>query len=95
MKYYIKSNRFFTIYIKYSNLTNLKIEIINKNIVMCLYNDTALYWVHTLTKDKEYACINENWLVYYSKKFDLYNSIGGPGRIRTFGQLIKSQLLYH
>ena len=47
-------------------------EIINKNIVMCLYSDTALYWVHTLAKDKEYVCINENWLVYYSKKFDLY-----------------------
>jgi hypothetical protein len=46
-------------------------EIINKNIVMCLYSDTSLYWVHTLANDKEYACINENWLVYYSKKFDL------------------------
>jgi len=47
-------------------------EIINKNIVMCLYTDTALYWVHTLANDKEYVCINENWLIYYSKKFDLY-----------------------
>lgn len=47
-------------------------EIVNKNIIMCLYNDTSLYWVHTLVNDKEYACIDENWLVYYSKKFDLY-----------------------
>lgn len=47
-------------------------EIVNKNIIMCLYSDTSLYWVHTLVNDKEYACINENWLVYYSKKFDLY-----------------------
>jgi hypothetical protein len=47
-------------------------EIVNKNIVMCMHGDTSLYWVHTLANDKEFACINKSWLVFYSKKFDLY-----------------------
>ena len=47
-------------------------NIKGKNIVACLYNDASLYWVHSLTYDKKFGCHNDNWIVYYSKKFDLY-----------------------
>lgn len=47
-------------------------EIIGKNIIMCSYSDTSLFWVHHLTSDKVFACITDKWLVFYSKKFDVY-----------------------
>ena len=47
-------------------------EIVDKNIIMCGYGDSSLYWVHNLASDKEFACITDLWLIYYSKKFDVY-----------------------
>ena len=47
-------------------------EIVNKNIIMCMYDDTAMYWVHHLASDKKFVCSNDDWMVYYSEKFDVY-----------------------
>lgn len=47
-------------------------EIVDKNIIMCDYGDTSLYWVHNLSNDRQFACITDLWLIYYSKKFDVY-----------------------
>jgi len=47
-------------------------EIVNKNIIMCMYDDTAMYWVHHLASDKKFACSNDDWMVYHSEKFDVY-----------------------
>lgn len=47
-------------------------DIKNKNVIMASYFDTALYWVHTLASDTKYAHSNEDWLIYYSEKFDVY-----------------------
>lgn len=47
-------------------------DIVDKNIVMCMYDETALYWVHHLASDKVFACATNEWLIYYSKKFDVY-----------------------
>jgi hypothetical protein len=47
-------------------------DIKGKNIVVCIYEEASLYWVHSLTYDKKFGCYNGNWMVYYSEKYDLY-----------------------
>lgn len=46
----------------------------NKNIIMSMWTDEVSdCWIYTLTSDIEFLCIKENkYLVFYSKKFDLY-----------------------
>lgn len=47
-------------------------QIVGKHIIMCSYKDSSLFWLHHLTSDKQFACITDVWLVFYSKKFDIY-----------------------
>ena len=37
-----------------------------------MYDETAIYWVHNLASDKKLACVTDDWVVFYSKKFDVY-----------------------
>ena len=47
-------------------------DIVDKNIIMSLYDETTIYWVHNLASDKKLACVTNDWLVFYSEKFHVY-----------------------
>jgi hypothetical protein len=47
-------------------------DIVDKNIIMALYDETAIYWVHNLASDKKLACVTDDWVVFYCEKFDVY-----------------------
>ena len=44
----------------------------NQKIILVLKQDQALYWVHNLVFDKKIIFRNENYMVFFSKKFNLY-----------------------
>jgi hypothetical protein len=56
---------------EFKNTINFS-DIKGKSIVMCMYEDTALYWVHSLTYKKKFGCLHNNWMIYYSEIYDLY-----------------------
>ena len=56
---------------EFKNTINFS-DINGKSIVMCIYEDTALYWVHSLTYKKKFGCLHDNWMIYYSEIYDLY-----------------------
>jgi hypothetical protein len=56
---------------EFENTINFS-DIKGKSIVMCTYEDYVLYWVHSLTYKKKFACIHDNWMIYYSDIYDLY-----------------------
>ena len=47
-------------------------EISNKKIISCLISDFAMYWVYYLTSDNEKISISKDYVISYSKKFDVY-----------------------
>jgi hypothetical protein len=56
---------------RFQNKISLK-EIVNKNIIATCFRDMALYWIHSLSSDKEPVFIDKTKAFFYSKKNDLY-----------------------
>lgn len=56
---------------RFKNQISLE-DIVNKNMISCCFRDMGLYWVHSLTSDKEMVFSNQEIAVFYSKKYDLY-----------------------
>jgi hypothetical protein len=56
---------------EFKNTINFS-DIKGKSVVMCIYEDSVLYWVHSLTYKKKFVCLHDNWMIYYSEIYDLY-----------------------
>jgi hypothetical protein len=48
------------------------VHISNQKIIFAFKQDPALYWVHSLLFDKKLIFKNDNYVVFYSEKFNLY-----------------------
>ena len=47
-------------------------DIRDKKIISCLISDFAMYWVYYLASDNEKVSISKDYVISYSKKFDVY-----------------------
>ncbi len=56
---------------RFKNKISLE-EIVNKNIIATCFRDMGLYWVHSLTSDKEIVYSDNFKAIFYSKNNDLY-----------------------
>ena len=47
-------------------------DIRDKKIISCLISDFAMYWVYYLASDNEKVSVSKDYVISYSKKFDVY-----------------------
>jgi hypothetical protein len=62
---------FFGRYESIENKLSLE-DITGKNIITCLANDLAIYWVYYLDPSSENVSLNQDYIILYSKKHDIY-----------------------